>query len=226
MRKTNNIGWLICVTLLVIVASSSAVADSYELILSPGNCGTGASCNGYTFTTNVAQQGMTNNYDVSFDVHNTSGVASYFQGFGLTLFSGSVSGSSASLAADPALASGITLTLVANDKFNNGNTRCGPQASNTGSVCVDVTSANGIYIGGPGSDQKISFVLTLSGGAVLDSWHIMADATKLANGKGGNVFALSNDGTPTPPVQTPEPASMVLMALGLAGTAAFRRRNK
>jgi hypothetical protein len=209
----------------IALVSTSAFATPYQLVLSPGSCGIGASCNGYTFTTVVAQQGVTNKYDITFDIHNTSGLASYIQGFGLTLFAGSVSGNSASLVETPSLGSGITMSLVANDKFNNGNTQCGAQTNHPGSVCVDVTSVNGIAIGGPGSDQKFQFVLTLNNGPILDSWHIMADGTKKANGTGGNIFAISNDGKPNR-TQTPEPASMLLMGIGLAGLSAFRKRKR
>src|SRR5262249_49348324 len=127
----------LCFMLLAVGALAPLASADSILVLSPGNCGTGASCGTFTFTTPVHQTGAST-YEVSFDVQNASnGTPAYLQGFGLTLFSGSVSGSS--VTATPALPAGVTMQLVDNDKFNNGNTNCDAGMNHPGSVCLDIT---------------------------------------------------------------------------------------
>jgi hypothetical protein len=221
----------------VLAAAVPALADSYKLVLSPGNCGTGASCDSFTFTTTVKPKGG-NIYDVSFDVANTGKLdpnthqlvydPAYLQGFSLTLFSASVFGTT--VTADPAL-DGVSVQLYDNSKYNNGNDSCG-SGTHPGSVCLDVTSAAGIYLP-KNAHQEFAFTLTLAPGGQLltGSWHVMTNGTKYANGKGGNIFALSNDGAPvdvpTPSTPTPEPGALTILSTGIlaVGGALLRRKR-
>jgi len=218
----------IATLLLALCAMTTLVhADTIsQLVLGPNGCSaTGASCNGYQFTTTVTQTGA-NAYDVAFNVANISGPQSYLQGFSLTLFSGAIDASF--LSTDPALASGWTVNVVDNSKINNGNDNCG-KGSNAGATCFTIDSSTGLgYLLKP--EQSITFYLRVTGTApsvtMLNSWHIMGNGTKCGSGSGpncGNVFALSNDGDPIPVV--PEPASMLLFGAGFATLAAFRRRR-
>jgi hypothetical protein len=239
---------LALVTALAVVTFLSPVAraDTYQLVLSgtpgvsPIGCGSGSgTCGSFTFTTSVTQTGA-NTYDIVFDVKNTGQGSpltydtAYLQGFGLTLFNGSISGTTVTYT--PPLVSGITAQLVDNSKTNNGgsNSHCNNSQNNTGSVCLDITSSSGINISGAGAEQQFEFMLTLASGGSLviapDTWHIMANGTNGPSG-GGNDFALTQDGTPylvppppTPPV--PEPASMALFGTGLAAVSGFIRRRR
>src|SRR5438105_7292036 len=89
------------------------------LVLSPGNCGSGASCATFTFTTTVDQISA-GNFMMSFKVQNaTAGTPAYLQGFGLTLFSGSADGTfiSSTPALNPAQ---WNIGVFDNSKTNNG----------------------------------------------------------------------------------------------------------
>src|SRR5512141_1134173 len=85
----------ILVVTLVLMAGAMASADTFNLTLSPGNCGTGSSCDSFSFTTLVTPLGS-NLFDVNFKVANTGKIVNnvtvydpaYLQGFSLTLFSG------------------------------------------------------------------------------------------------------------------------------------------
>src|SRR5438270_8061457 len=92
----------ILLAIAIAMLGSVAFADTISsLVLSPGSCGTGASCATFTFTT-VVDQVSAGNFNVSFSVHNAvAGTPAYLQGFGLTLFTGSADGTFVS--SNPAL---------------------------------------------------------------------------------------------------------------------------
>lgn len=237
MRMSFIVVLLLVVVGLIFVPTASA--DSYQLILKPGACGSGASCDSYTFTTTVLTTGTANVFNVTFDVKDTgklvSGSTVYdnsiLTNFGLTLFQESAAASS--LVMNPIAPSGVTAQLFDNSKTNNGNSMCGSNGSNTGSICLQFNSGTGIPMIGPNAEQSFQFQVTVGGTAPfgLSSWHIMASASPVAgNGStqpyyassNSNVYALTNDGTPQ---LTPEPGSIMLLACGILGLGGLLRRK-
>ncbi len=216
--------------LAIVMSSLPATADTWTLTLSPGNCGTGASCDTFSFTTTVVENSPTS-FTVTFDVKNVGAGNplvfdnAYLQGFGLTLFQGSITGATVA-STNPTLPDG-SYSLVPNTTFNDGNNNC--KGGKAGGLCLQVTTPGLIHLTQAKPEQSFTFMVTLASGSSLitDSWHIMADGTVTADGsRGGNVFALSNDGVPTdPPTRVPEPTSMAVFGAGLIGIAQLIRRK-
>lgn len=217
-----NLGLLL---VLGFVASAAHADTMYTLTMGPDGC-TPASCNGYQFKTTVDQIDSTD-YKVTFRVTNINGPSAYLQGFGLTLFADTIDATMT--ASDPALSSDWTVTVVDNAKFNNGNNNCG-NGSNGGSFCLNVDNNGSGYLLANANDF-IQFDFDVTGGtSVLDSWHIMSNGTTTASGTGGgNVFALTDDGTPTtpPPPTVSEPGTLTLFGAGMLTLGQLvRRRSK
>jgi hypothetical protein len=92
---------------------------------------------------------------------------------------------------------------------------------------MDVTNTNGGYLLANAGDY-IQFNFSVTGGSsVLSSWHIMANGTNTPTGaSGGNVFALTDDGSPTISTSSvPEPGTLSLFGTGLFAAAGLLRRR-
>lgn len=197
----------LCLVAAMCLVTPQLRADS--LTLGPPNC---TACNGYQFVTTVTPQGA--GFDVSFQITNVSGPNAFLQGFGLTLFDQEPIDATF-VSSNPTITSNFNISVVDNSKFNNGNNNCA-QSGHDGSFCVTVSSANGGFLLGPHGTILFNFTVTGVNGTptVLPTWHIMANGTTTPTGtRGGNVFAVSEDGSPTPTV--PEPASLMLFGSGM-----------
>ena len=99
---------------------------------------------------------------------------------------------------------------------NNGGGTC--SASNANFWCSNAT--NGIGVTSQSGDGGVlTFVFDVTGvGSAPSETHIQTF-------QGQGALAISNDVGVGPPTQTPEPASMLLLGLGLAGAPFLRRRR-
>jgi len=99
---------------------------------------------------------------------------------------------------------------------NNGGGTC--SASNANFWCSNATTGIGVT-SASGDGGVLTFVFDVTGVASAPS------ATHIQTFQGQGALAISNDVGVGPPTSTPEPASMLLLGLGLVGAPFLRRRK-
>jgi len=156
----------------------------------------------------------------------------YYQN-GSMNFTGAQSILSSVIATDPSLLTGLTQI----EKIVTANTLVGAYSSvtlNTGGISGTYTLANSLWssystilIGfhfGSGSGNPDSFLMQLSQQNTSGTWSF--NPALIANGI-SNFYLLGVPGGATPPGgNTPEPASLALVSLGLLGAAFAHKRRK
>ena len=123
----------------------------------------------------------------------------------------------------PDISSTYNVVLQDNQEQANNGTGVCSNGSPAGHLCITVnkkTDATG-YLINPGESISFNFTLTTGPNALLSTWEVKANGTDSPN-QGGNVFALSNTGTPTTS-QVPEPAGLALLGSGLLGFGGYFR---
>jgi hypothetical protein len=99
---------------------------------------------------------------------------------------------------------------------NNGGNSCTLNV-NTNFWCSNSTSGGIGITAAPGDGDVYTFTFDVTG--------VNPTTTHIQTMQGEGALAISNDAGIGPPTQTPEPASMLLLGLGLAGAPFLRRRR-
>src|SRR3954471_18094282 len=195
----------------LLAAAGTAVAD--PITESVSGC---SGCNGYTFGATLNSLGS-NNYSLSYTITNVSGAPATAQSWSLTLFP---SGQSINSFSGFNMSDGNTSAYsVLVGKSNNGsNGNCNSNLSDA--MCVTLSG-----VGSPsliGQSLTFSFNFNCTNCTALGSWDFLSHGTCTTGT--GNCYAISVNGTSTPPLGVPEPSVLTLLAseMGLlAGVVLF-----
>ena len=204
-----NLKVLLIVSALLLLVPSSMWADTWT-------------SNGYTFNVSATTGGTYGFYQVTITATNSNSTTGYWQGFSLKDMFGTLT--QATVNSGPG-------TATAHIGFNNGSGNC--SGNDQYSFCVDM--GLGSAIGANGGSSTV--VISLNGNGVLSSediWHLQTLVTdRMCSGVGctgtddrytKTLVAISSTGTPT--TQTPEPATMSMLASGLLGVGLLGRRKR
>jgi hypothetical protein len=184
-----------------LAAAGTAVAD--PITESVSGC---SGCNGYTFQATLNSLGS-NNYSLSYTIKNVSGAPATAQSWSLTLFP---SGQSIDSFSGFNMSDGNTSAYsVLVGKSNNGsNGNCNSNLSDA--LCVTLSGVGSPSLIGLGQSLSFSFNFNCTNCTASSSWGFLSHG--YCTPGSGNCYAISVNGTSTPPVGVPEPSVLALFA--------------
>jgi len=209
---------------LMILGVALAFCFSSRLAYADGESVTGcAKCAGYSFTANITET-STGTYQVSYTITNNTGAAATPSSWSLTAF---VNGDGATIPTnDNLVVTGSNGVNYSSDyqaeagKTNNGNGDCNGSVSSA--FCVQQkTGATNLPILNTGDSLSFTFDITCNGCSLMSSWDFLGSGNP-AGSTVGNVYAITNWGTPT---SMPEPSVAFLYGSTLAVGLVFAWRS-
>lgn len=207
--------------LLTVLAGAKA-ASADQITETVSGC---SGCNGYTFQAQLTSQGN-NNYSLSYTITNVSGAPATAQSWSLTMFP---SGQAISPISGLTMSDGNSgaYTVLAGKSNNGANGNCNSNLSDA--ICVTLSGSGSPSLIGLGQSLNFSFNFNCTNCTALSSWDFLSHG--YCSPGSGNCYAISVNGTSTPPVGVPEPSvltllisEMVLMAGVLLFFGAVRNR--
>lgn len=185
----------------ILASAGTAVAD--PITESVSGC---SGCNGYTFQATLNSLGS-NNYSLSYTINNVSGAPATAQSWSLTMFP---SGQTINSFSDFNVSDGNTSAYsVLVGKSNNGaNGNCNSNISDA--MCVTLSGVGSPSLIGLGQSLSFSFNFNCTNCTARSSWDFLSHG--YCTPGSGNCYAISVNGTSTPPVGVPEPPVLGLLA--------------
>lgn len=202
MRHFVRVQLIAAIALLAALAGAQP-ASATTITESVSGC---SGCNGYTFQATLNSLGS-NNYSLSYTITNVSGAPATAQSWSLTLFP---SGQDINSFSDFNVSDGNSSAYsVLVGKSNNGaNGNCNSNLSDA--MCVTLSGVGSPSLIGLGQSLNFSFDFNCTNCSALSSWDFLSHG--YCTPGSGNCYAISVNGTSTPPVGVPEPSVLALLA--------------
>lgn len=167
-------------------------------------------CNGYAFQATLTSLGS-NNYSLSYSITNVSGAPATAQSWSLTLFpSGQTINSFSGFNVSDGNTSAYSVLVGKSNNGANGN--CNSNLSDA--ICVTLSGVGSPSLIGLGQSLNFSFNFNCTNCSALSSWDFLSHG--YCSPGSGNCYAISVNGTSTPPVGVPEPSVLTLLASEMA----------
>ena len=198
---------LIAVAVLVAIFAVAKPASADSITQTVSGC---SGCNGYAFQATLQSLGS-NNYSLSYTITNVTGSPATAQSWSLTLFpSGESINSFSAFTVSDGNTSAYSVLVGKSNNGSNGN--CNSNLSDA--MCVTLSGVGSPSVIGVGQSLNFSFNFSCTNCTALGSWDFLSHG--YCTSGNGNCYAISVNGTSTPPTGVPEPSVLALLVSELA----------
>ena len=203
---------LVAIAALLAICTYAAPSYADSQSVSPSNCASTSSCDGYSFSAALTNNGSSN-YSLSYTITNVGGPAAHPQSWSLTLF-GNQYDIGSTFSNLTVTQNGTALTdpsiyTVNVGKSSNSVGGGGCNSSISGAVCV-IGSGALPTLSAVGDNLNFSFDFTCTGCTELANWIFLSEGTNVTGG--GNAYAISQTGQTQ---AVPEPSTPILLFCSL-----------